>query len=130
MLVATCKKKGALTGSIYGNFNYISQTEFQLEGKGKKKKERKDVQHALRRMVMNLWLRIMVNKVAVHQGIICTLTCSFQLPFCLHHKQNAHKGVKQRLLLLIFQDGRQRSFAIAVVQGYYFFFFFFFWPNH
>lgn len=33
MLVVTWMKKGALAGSIYERFNYISQTEFQLEWK-------------------------------------------------------------------------------------------------
>lgn len=63
------EEKGALAGGIYESFNYISQTEFQLEEK--KKKERKDVQ--LKSKVINLWLRIMVNKVAVHHSITRTL---------------------------------------------------------
>lgn len=33
MLVVTWMKKGVLAGSIYESFNYVSQTEFQLEGK-------------------------------------------------------------------------------------------------
>lgn len=42
MLVVTWKKKkGALTGSIYESFNYFSDTEFQLEGKGEKKRKEK-----------------------------------------------------------------------------------------
>lgn len=34
------EEKGALAGSIYESFNYISQTEFQLEGKKKNRKEK------------------------------------------------------------------------------------------
>jgi len=38
------EEKGALAGGIYESFNYISQTEFQLE----EKKKRKEKMYSLR----------------------------------------------------------------------------------
>lgn len=67
------KEKGALAGSIYESFNYISQSEFQLERKVGKKKKKKICTACIKSMVINLWLGIMVNKVAVHHGIVCTI---------------------------------------------------------
>jgi len=67
------EEKGACAGSIYESFNYISQTEFQLEEKGKKIRGKKRCTASVKSTVINLCLRIMVNKVAVHHGIIYTL---------------------------------------------------------
>lgn len=41
------KEKGALAGSIYESFNYISKSEFQLEGKVGKKKKRKENMYSM-----------------------------------------------------------------------------------
>lgn len=56
--------KGALPGNIYGLFNYISQTEFQLE---------KRCTACVKSLAINLWLRIMVNNLTLHNSIIWTL---------------------------------------------------------
>lgn len=89
-------EKGCTSGSIYESFNYISQTELQLEGKVGVRRWTKRCTACVKSTVINLWLRIMVNKVVVHHGIIYTLifldAYSKFLSTSPHHKQNAIKG--------------------------------------